>query len=81
MHSYSFETQVHIVCTIMAIHNLIRRNSQTDVDFSQQEQGNISDENNNDVIDVAFSPNIPTLSSNQKNYVCDRIRDQLVRDI
>ena len=65
MHSYSFETQVHIVCTIMAIHNLIRRYSQTDTNFVQAEQENMGDEDNSNPLDVASSSNIYTLSSPQ----------------
>ena len=81
MKAYSFETQVHIVCATMAIHNLIRRNSQTNVDFQQAEQGNIRGEGNNDQGHVAFTSTISRLSSTQMNHIRDSIRDQIVRDM
>nr|KYP51549.1 hypothetical protein KK1_026577 [Cajanus cajan] len=41
MPNYKLETQVQIVCATMTLHNFIRRNAESDVDFSRYEDENI----------------------------------------
>ena len=47
MHKYEFSTQVRLVCATMAIHNFIRRNSQSDTRFKEaDEDESLIDEDN-----------------------------------
>ena len=39
MRSYNYETQVKIVYATMALHDFIRRNSDSDSNFGQAERG------------------------------------------
>ena len=63
MRSYNYETQVKIVCATMALHNFIRRNSDSDSNFGQAEEGNIGDVDNNSVDEQPSASNFVRRSS------------------
>ena len=84
MPKFKFETQVHIVCATMAIHNFIRRNTQTDDEFSRYEDESILDINDGSVdehVDLDPSLSLNTISSTEMDHVRDSIRDQLIESM
>ena len=79
MPNFKYMTQVEIVCATMAIHNFIRRNSISDIEFCRAEEYDNSmvedldnDGNLNTCLDVDLT------SSAEMDYVRDRIRDEIV---
>ncbi|XP_028764534.1 uncharacterized protein LOC114762832 [Neltuma alba] len=76
MPSYKYKTQVQVVCATMAIHNFLRRNSETDKDFIEAQSEGTIDEDNHDEAGETSSSNLPR--SRQMNHVRDTIRDQIV---
>ena len=77
MRKFSFQTQVHIVCATMGIHNFIRRNSCTDVDF--KEAGNEGGEEYEEETNEASSSHSTTvMSSPRMNNRRDKIRNDIV---
>ncbi|XLU98271.1 hypothetical protein S245_012611, partial [Arachis hypogaea] len=50
MPKFKIQTQVHIVCAKMAIHNFIRKYSETDIEFNQYEHTNILDGDDNSYV-------------------------------
>ena len=82
MPKFKFETQVQIVGATMAIHNFIRRNTETDVDFRRYEDENIlhtNAENHHDNhVELDASSSLNIVSSIEMDCICDSIRDQIV---
>jgi len=78
MPNFTFSTQVQIVCATMAIHNFIRRNSDSDIEFDSNDDNEILLEDS--ASDVNVVPNIDTdiVSSPEMDRVRDSIRDQIV---
>ena len=78
MPKFKIETQVQIVSATIAIHNFIRRHSETDFEFNQYEDENIVEaEDDNHVGEDPFS-NLTIASSLEMNLIRDLIRDQSI---
>ena len=78
MPKFKIETQVQIVSATIAIHNFIRRHSETDFEFNQYEDENIVEaEDDNHVGEDPF-PNLTIASSLEMNLIRDLIRDQSI---
>ena len=78
MGSYSFPTQVKIVCATMAIHNFIRRTSISDPDFRHHEREDILYFDDGDVALEASTLPSSLASSSDMAYLLDFIRDQII---
>ena len=63
-----------MVCATMTIHNFIRKNSQTDVNFIEAKNGNIGHVDNISVDEDPSSTNNATSSSTQMNQIRDTKR-------
>nr|KYP66300.1 hypothetical protein KK1_012588 [Cajanus cajan] len=82
MPKYKLETQVQIVCATMAIHNFIRRNAESDIDFSRYEDENItfeSDDNYHGTVNLEKNQVLNVISSSKMDQVRDSIRDEIVQ--
>ena len=78
MPKFKIETQVQIVSATMAIHNFIRRNTSTDVEFSRYEDEDILEGNYDDHVVSEPFPNLNIVSSSEMDSVRDAIRNQIV---
>ncbi|XP_054788932.1 uncharacterized protein LOC129294533 [Prosopis cineraria] len=79
MPSYDYDIQVQIVVASMAIHNFIKRRSNSDADFMRHEredQQDYEDQEDHGVDEYSFM----TSFSSSMISICDIIRDQLVYD-
>lgn len=78
MPNYNYKTQVQIVYATMAIHNFIRRHSDSDIEFQRVDENyiNLEDVHNH----VNFNPGIDAdiVSSPEMNVIRDSIRDDIV---
>ncbi|XLT86513.1 hypothetical protein HN873_012731 [Arachis hypogaea] len=78
MPKFKIETQVQIVCATMAIHNFIRRHSETDTEFNQYEHANILDGEDNSYVGENSDQTLTISSSAEMDRVRDSIRDQII---
>ncbi|KAL4288076.1 hypothetical protein AHAS_Ahas19G0250000 [Arachis hypogaea] len=78
MPKFKIETQVQIVCATMAIHNFIRRHSETDTEFNQYEHANILDGEDNSYVGESSDQTLTIISSAEIDRVRDSIRDQII---
>ena len=82
MRKYEFSTQVRLVCATMAIHNFIRRKSQSDIRFKEaDEDESLIEEDNCHQNQEASLSNFSASSFARMNRIRDRIRDRIVEDI
>ncbi|XP_028785369.1 uncharacterized protein LOC114741284 [Neltuma alba] len=79
MPPYKIQTQVQIVIATMAIHNFIRRHTDTDFKFSQYEDENILEGNYDDHVVSYPSPSANIVSSSEMDRLRDSIRDQILQ--
>ncbi|XP_054801614.1 uncharacterized protein LOC129305674 [Prosopis cineraria] len=78
MPNYDYDTQVQIVVATMAIHNFIRKQSDSDYEFMRHEtEDHIEHEDNDHVDDYSSLPS-STTSSSDMAHLRDVIRDQIV---
>ncbi|KAL1290786.1 hypothetical protein AAHE18_20G154400 [Arachis hypogaea] len=78
MPKFKIETQVQIVCATMAIHNFIRRHSETDTEFNQYEHANILDGEDNSYVGESSYQTLTISFSAEMDHVRDSIRDQII---
>ncbi|KAL4313864.1 hypothetical protein AHAS_Ahas15G0027700 [Arachis hypogaea] len=78
MPKFKIETKVQIVCATMAIHNFIRRHSETDTEFNQYEHANILDGEDNSYVGESSDQTLTISSSAEMDRVRDSIRDQII---
>ena len=78
MPKFKIETQVQIVCATMAIHNFIRRHSETDTEFNQYEHANILDGEDSSYVGESSDQTLTISSSTEMDRVRDSIRDQII---
>ena len=79
MPNFKYITQVEIGCATMAIHNFIRRNNVSDIEFRHAEEYDntmAEDLDNDGELNTCFD--VDLTSSTKMDYVRDRIRDELV---
>ncbi|XP_057719160.1 uncharacterized protein LOC130980551 [Arachis stenosperma] len=76
--SSGFTNHNEIVCATMAIHNFIRRHSETDTEFNQYEHANILDGEDNSYVGENSDQTLTISSSAEMDRVRDSIRDQIV---
>ncbi|XLT50653.1 hypothetical protein HN873_043257 [Arachis hypogaea] len=62
----------------MAIHNFIRRHSETDMEFNQYEHANILDGEDNSYVGESSDQTLTISSSAEMDRVRDSIRDQII---
>ena len=83
MPKFKYETQVHIVCTTTTIHNFIRRNAETDLQFSQYENEDIvldlDDQSCHNEVNLDHSQTFNVISSTEMDCIQDTIRDNIIR--
>lgn len=78
MPSFKFNTQVKVVCATMMIHNFIRRNSVSDIDFQHAEKNDIAPEDLDSHDSVARCSDVDLVSSEEMSCLRDSIRDEIV---
>ncbi|XP_072084628.1 uncharacterized protein [Arachis hypogaea] len=76
--SSRFTNHNKIVCATMAIHNFIRRHSETDTEFNQYEHANILDGEDNSYVGESSDQTLTIISSAEIDRVRDSIRDQII---
>ncbi|XP_075074562.1 uncharacterized protein LOC142162145 [Nicotiana tabacum] len=80
MPSFKFDTQVHLVTSTMAIHNFIRRNSYTDVEFDHYANEDNMPELEEEDGQSDIHSEMQGMSSNVMELLRNRIRDDIIEN-